>query len=166
MYTIISATNRIGSHTEKMAKVYQTIIKEKGVEALLFSLNNLNVLERNPDFIKAENQYLISTQKFIFIMPEYNGTFPGVLKAMIDISDIKKSWWYKKALLVGISTGRAGNLRGMDQITNVLNHMKVIVHPDKLPISNIDKLMDQAGLITDKNTQLAIDRQIDDFIKF
>ena len=112
MYTIISATNRIGSHTENVARQYQNILKDKDVEAKLFSLRNLNVLERSADFSNAENEFLIPAQKFIFIMPEYNGTFPGVLKAMIDTSDVKKAWWHKKALLVGVSTGRAGNLRG------------------------------------------------------
>ncbi len=166
MYTIISATNRIGSHTEKVAKQYQKLLKGKNIDSKLFSLKNLNVLEKNSDFLQAENEFLIPAQKFIFIMPEYNGTFPGVLKAMIDISDIKKSWWYKKALLVGLSTGRAGNLRGMDQITSVLNYMKMIVHHDKLPISVIDKVMDDDGTIINKNTLQAIDQQLNEFINF
>ena len=166
MYTIISATNRIGSHTEKVAGHYQRILREKGIEAKLFSLKELNVLERNPAFLNAENEFLIPAQKFIFIMPEYNGSFPGVLKAMIDTSDIRKAWWGKKALLTGVSTGRAGNLRGMDHITGVLNYIKMIVHHNKLPISVIDKVMDESGIITNKNTLLAIDQQLDEFINF
>ena len=166
MYTIISATNRIGSHTEKVAKEYQKILACKGVDATIFSLKNLNVLERNTAFIKAENEFLILSQKFIFIIPEYNGSFPGVLKAMIDISDVAKAWWGKKALLTGVSTGRAGNLRGMDQITGSLNYMKVLVHPNKLPISVIDKVMKGEGTITDKNTLLAIEQQLEEFINF
>jgi NAD(P)H-dependent FMN reductase len=166
MYTIISGTNRVGSHTEKIANQYQQILKAKGIETKIFSLKNLNVLEKNPDFNKAEKEFLIPAQKFIFIMPEYNGTYPGVLKAMIDISDLKITWWYKKALLVGISTGRAGNLRGMDHMTAILNHIKMVVHPNKLPISTIDKVMDENGTISNKSTLHAIDMQIDEFINF
>ena len=166
MYTIISGTNRPGSHTEKVAKQYQKIFSAKGIEAKIFSLQNLDVLEKNPDFLKAENEFLVPSQKFIFIIPEYNGSFPGVLKAMIDISDIRKTWWGKKALLTGVSTGRAGNLRGMDQMTGVLNYVRMIVHHNKLPISVIDKVMDESGTITDKNTLLAIDQQVDEFINF
>lgn len=98
-------------------------------------------------------------------MPEYNGTFPGVLKAMIDISDVK-SMGVEKALLTGISTGRAGNLRGMDHITASLQHMNVFVHPNKLPISSIDKVMDDDGIIHNENTLLAVNKQLDEFIKF
>jgi NAD(P)H-dependent FMN reductase len=166
MYIIISGTNRIGSHTEKIANQYQQILKAKGIEAKIFSLKYLNVLEKNPDFNKAEKEFLIPAQKFIFIMPEYNGTYPGVLKAMIDISDLKLSWWYKKVLLTGISTGRAGNLRGMDHMTAILNHIKMIVHPNKLPISTIDKVMDENGTICNKSTLHAIAMQIDEFINF
>ena len=165
MYTIISATNRAGSHTEKVARQYQKILNEKGVVAKIFSLKNLDVLDKNPDFLKAENEFLIPAQKFIFIMPEYNGSFPGVLKAMIDISDIRKAWWGKKALLTGVSTGRAGNLRGMDHITGVLNYIKIVVHPNKLPISVIDKVLDADGTINN-NTLQAIDQQLDEFINF
>jgi len=166
MYTIISGTNRPGSHTEKVARQYQKIFRAKGIEAKIFSLQGLDVLEKNPDFLKAENEFLVPTQKFIFLTPEYNGSFPGVLKAMIDISDIRKTWWGKKALLTGVSTGRAGNLRGMDHLTGVLNYVRMIVHHNKLPISVIDKVMDEGGTITDKNTLLAIDQQVDEFINF
>lgn len=165
MYVIISATNRTNSHTEKVAFQYQKLLKEKGVEANIFSLKGLNVIEANEDFSTAENRYLVPAQKFIFIMPEYNGSFPGVLKAMIDTSDIRKAWWGKKALLTGVSTGRAGNLRGMDHITGVLNYMKMVVHPNKLPISVIDKIMDNTGTLHHE-TLHAIGRQLDEFINF
>ena len=166
MYTIISATNRIGSHTEKVAKQYQEILKAKGIDAKVFSLKDINVSERNADILKAESEFLIPAQKFIFIMPEYNGSFPGVLKSLIDNSDIRKAWWHKKALLTGVSTGRAGNLRGMDHLTGILNYMKMTVHPNKLPISVIDKVMSEDGTIIDKNILLAIDQQLDEFINF
>ena len=166
MYTIISGTNRKGSHTEKVANQYKSILKTKGIDAEIFSLKDIDVLKSNPQFLKIEKELLIPAEKFILIIPEYNGTFPGVLKAMIDISDVKKVWWGKKVLLTGVSTGRAGNLRGMDQITGSLNHMKVIVHHNKLPLSIIDTMMDEHGLINNRNALLAIDEQLNEFIKF
>ena len=166
MYTIISATNRVGSHTEKVANFYQRLLMENGVEAGIFSMVGLNVLEKNPEFTRIEKELLIPTQKFIFIMPEYNGSYPGVLKAMIDITDVKKTWWWKKVLLTGISTGRAGNLRGMDHITGSLHHMNMIVHPNKLPISVIDKVMDAGGVINNQVTIASVKLQLEQFINF
>ena len=166
MYTIISGTNRNDSNTIKVAQYYQQLLKKKDIEANLLSLQGLNVLERNPAFTKIEQEELMPVKKIIFISPEYNGSFPGVLKAMFDISDIKKTWWGKKALLTGVSTGRAGNLRGMEDLTGILHFMKVVVHPNKLPISVVDKLMDENGNLYDAPTIAAIKTQVHEFIEF
>jgi chromate reductase len=166
MYTIISGTNRHGSHSEKVANEYKKFLILKNIEAAVFTLKNIDVLQKNDEFSSIEATLLIPTHKFIFIIPEYNGTFPGVLKAMIDITDIKQTWWWKKALLTGVSTGRAGNLRGMDQITASLQYMNVFVHPNKLPISVIDKVMNEKGVIHNESTLQAINKQLDEFIQF
>ena len=165
MYTIISGTHRIGSHSEKVAAEYRRILQEKNIDATILSLKNMDVLRRTPGFLKIEDEILIPTQKFIFIIPEYNGTFPGVLKAMIDNSDIEKAWYHKKALLTGVSTGRAGNLRGMDHLSASLHYMKMNVHHNKLPISVIDKVMDKNGRLNEETLKV-IDEQISEFINF
>ena len=165
MYTIISGTNRIGSHTEKVAKEYKRILAEKNIDAPVITLLNLNVLHRNSEIIKVEDEVLIPTDKFIFIIPEYNGSYPGVLKALIDNSDIRKVWQFKKALLTGVATGRAGNLRGMDHLSDTLHYLKMNVHYNKLPISVIDKVMDEKGRLNSETLRV-IDFQLDEFIKF
>lgn len=164
MYTIISGTNRAGSNTLKVAKQYQQLLREKGIEAGLLSLENLNVSTRDINFQQLEIDILIPTNYYIFISPEYNGSFPGVLKLLFDTSKIHMIWWHKKALITGVSSGRAGNLRGNDHLASILNYLKITVHPNQLPISSIDKLMDAAGNITDENTLKAIHQQLDSFI--
>ena len=166
MITIISGTNRNGSNTGKVAAQYLQLLRAKGVDAKFVTLEGLDVNERNPVIQQLEKDILIPTDKFIFISPEYNGSIPGVLKSLIDISDIKKVWWGKKALLTGVSTGRAGNLRGMEHLTGILHYVKVHVHPNKLPISVVDKLLNGANLITDTGTLQAIDEQLDEFLAY
>jgi NAD(P)H-dependent FMN reductase len=165
-YTIISGTNRNGSNTLKVARQYREILETRGVEADLVSLEGLNLNEKSEDLTALEKSVLIPTDKFIFVLPEYNGSFPGSLKTMIDLSDIRKVWWGKKAMLTGVSTGRAGNLRGMDHLTGALNYLKVTVHPNKLPISSVDKLLNGKGVITDEPTITAMEQQVDEFINF
>ncbi len=166
MYTIISGTNRADSNTIKIARQYRNFLQLKGIEANFLSLENLDVNQRNATIEHLEKSILIPSEKFIFIAPEYNGSIPGVLKSLIDISDIKNVWKGKKALLTGISTGRAGNLRGMEHLTGVLHYVRVIVHPNKLPISIVDTLLNDKGEITDQNTLKAIDQQLEEFIIF
>ncbi len=166
MYTIISGTNRKGSNTIKIAEQCQQLLMEKGVEVSLVSLVNLDVSKRTEEIKKLERDILIPSEKFIFVSPEYNGSIPGVLKSLIDVSDIEKVWWGKKALLIGVSTGRAGNLRGMEHLTGILNFVKVVVHPNKLPISVVDKVLDKAGRLIEGSTLTAMSIQLEEFILF
>jgi NAD(P)H-dependent FMN reductase len=166
MITIISGTNRKYSNTYKIAKEYQLLLQKKGIETGIFSLEDVNVLQYDDAFEKIENEILIPTTHFIIISPEYNGSFPGVLKLLFDNSRSHEIWFYKKALLTGVATGRAGNLRGMDHLADVLNYIKITVHPNKLPISVVNSVVDKGGKITDKNTLNAINLQLDEFIQW
>jgi NAD(P)H-dependent FMN reductase len=166
MITVISGTNRPGSNTRKVAGIYHELLKNKGETPVFLSLEELTALGRNEVFTHIETEILIPTDKFIFLTPEYNGSFPGVFKLMIDLADVKKAWGNKKAMLTGVANGRAGNLRGMDQLTGVLHHVNMQVMPNKLPISQVNKLLDENGQITDAGTMAAIEKQIDDFLLF
>lgn len=165
MYTIISGTNRVGSHTEKVAKVYQRILKTKNIDASLFTLTDIDLTNKLEDFIQLEKSILVPTKKFLFIIPEYNGSYPGILKMLIDYSDIKNTWHFKKALLTGVASGRAGNLRGMDHLSDTLHYLKMNVYYNKLPISSINKVMDKEGNLNE-DTLKVINTQLDEFISY
>ena len=165
-YIIISGTNRQDSNSYKVALVYHQALAAKKIPSAVLSLENMDLSGRNSEYIKMEKENLLPSEKFIFICPEYNGSIPGVLKTLLDLSDYKKVWWGKKALLTGISTGRSGNVRGMEHLTSILHYLKVVVHPNKLAISSIDKLFKGSQTITDSETLSVINVQIDEFIKF
>jgi chromate reductase len=166
MITIISGSSRQENNTKKVALEYQRILQEKNIDSKLLALDETDMFERNSAFIETEKEILIPAERFIIIMPEYNGSYPGILKLLIDNTDVTKVWWHKKILLTGISTGRAGNLRGMEHLTGSLLHMKMLVHYNRLPISVVNKLMDANGTFTDVSTLTAINNQIDDFLEF
>jgi NAD(P)H-dependent FMN reductase len=164
MITIVSGTNRLGSNTLKVAREYKRLLEEKGKEASIFSLESVDVMSRNADFTKIEEEIIIPSKAFIFIVPEYNGSFPGVLKMLFDNSRSHEIWFNKEALITGNATGRAGNLRGMDHLADILNYLKITVHPNKLPLSTVNKLMDSEGRFIDGSTVQAINKQLDEFL--
>jgi NAD(P)H-dependent FMN reductase len=166
MYLIISGTNRADSYTIKVSRAYQRALAERGIESKILSLEGLDLGLRNSAYEQIETEILIPAKKIIFISPEYNGSIPGVLKSLFDISDISKTWAGKKALLTGVSTGRAGNLRGMEHLTGILHYLRVVVYPNKLPISVVDKLFDPDGRIVDPETIRLIGEQLDEFLAF
>jgi chromate reductase, NAD(P)H dehydrogenase (quinone) len=166
MITIISGTNRNDSMTLRVATHYHRLFTEKGQEAQLVSLEGKAVWDRTPELEQMEELYFIPAQKIVFVLPEYNGSIPGILKLMMDNSDIKKCWWYKKAMLVGVADGRAGNLRGLDHMTNILNYMKMNVLYNKVPLSRINEEISAEGQVLKTATAQTIEQQVEDFIKF
>ncbi len=166
MITIIAGTNRNGSNTKKIAQVYINILQQKNIAAQLLSLDEVNVYEKSAAFTQMENDFLIPIQKFIFVIPEYNGSYSGILKLMLDNSNVKECWANKKALLVGVATGRAGNLRGLEHFTGALMHIKTTVHPNRLPISSVQNILNPSGQIIDEATLKTIQNQIEEFLIF
>ncbi len=166
MITIISGTNRSGSNTKKIALEYQRILEEKGITAGLLSLEGVDVMLNDAAFQQIEDEVIIPTTSFIFIVPEYNGSFPGVLKMLFDTGGSHGIWFHKRALLTGVATGRAGNLRGMDHLADILNYVKITVHPNRLPISGVDKLLSPDGKLVDESTRNSIKQQLDEFLNW
>ncbi len=165
MYTIVAGTNRNGSNTLLVAQEYQQFLQQEHIQSTIFNLEEITSLNRDEHFISLEKKYLSAAEKFIFIIPEYNGAFPGVMKLMIDMTDIRTIWNGKKVLMTGIATGRSGNLRGLDTFTNICNYIKLHVLPNKLPISVINQEL-EFGKFYKPETVQAIREQIKEFISF
>jgi NAD(P)H-dependent FMN reductase len=175
MLTIFHGTARPNSQSRKIANIYDRILGEKNVPHTFFTLENIepkifsdvyNTIPKNPQLINIENQILGPTEKYIFIIPEYNGSFPGMLKGFIDACDVKKCYHNKKGCLVGVSDGRAGNLRGMEHMTNILNHLRMNILHLKLPLSLIDDQLDANEQLTNPEYLKMINTQIDLFLNF
>lgn len=175
MLTVFHATARPGSQSRKIANIYDRILGEKNVPHHFLTLESIepkifsdvyNTIPKNPQLISLEDNLLGPTDKYIFVVPEYNGSFPGMFKAFIDACDIKKCFHQTKACLVGVSDGRAGNLRGMEHLTNILHHMRVNVHYQKLPLSQIDSHLDADGNLTNAEYLKMIHQQIDLFLEY
>ena len=102
MITIISGTNRNDSFTRKVALEYQRFLTELNIESQILSLEEHEAHRRNDAFIKMENGLLKTAERFIFILPEYNGSYPGVLKMMIE--------QYKELFMVNLNIYISNNL--------------------------------------------------------
>jgi len=173
MVTIISATNRPDSSTLKLAQYYQRKLLEKGLRAELLSLTELppNLIEtdlygkRSAGF-KPIQQMVTKTEKFLFVIPEYNGSFPGVLKVFIDACDLPESFYDKKAAITGLSSGKYGNIRGVDHFTGVCHYLHMQVMPLKIHIAAINKEFDEHGNLFKPDTVKYADEQMDKFMRF
>jgi chromate reductase len=180
MITIIQATNRPDSNTEFVSRHIDQWLKERNIgpvghismtdmppEILLASAYEV---ESIPDKLKVmQDQFMVPATKFIWILPEYNGSFPGVLKLFIDAISVRKygeTFRMKKSMLIGIATGRSGNIRGMDHLSGILIHMKSVIYPRLLPVSKVNELMDDQGRINHDPTLRTLDDHLNGFMAF
>jgi chromate reductase, NAD(P)H dehydrogenase (quinone) len=155
----------------KVAKIYSGLLNKRNAENEIMDLtllpDNFIVGElhgkRSERFSEMINRYIASNSVFIFVVPEYNGSFPGVLKLFIDAIH-PKEWSGKYACLVGVSVGRAGNLRGMEHLTGILNYLKMHVYHNRLPISSVDKLLDDSGNFTSEEQIKVCAAQLEGFL--
>lgn len=180
MITVISGTNRLNSEALHFADQYFRLLTQKAEEPVkLLALEQIahdwfhpDMYEKGhqtPSLAALQDEYILPATKFVYVIPEYNGGFPGALKLFIDacsVRDYRANFFGKKAALVGVATGRAGNLRGIDQLTGIMHHVGTIVMPQVLPISSIEKLMDAEGNITDPATLLTMERHAEAFLAF
>ncbi len=174
MITIFHGTARADSNSRKIANFYSELLGKRnithqfftleGVDAEIFSKTFHHTKHPQLDFI--ENGILAPTDKYIFVIPEYHGSFPGMFKGFIDASDVKKCFHNKKACLVGVAEGRAGNLRGMEHLTNIFNHLKMNVLHLKIPISQVHLYLDEAGKFSNEEIEKQIHQQLDLFLEF
>lgn len=173
MVTIISGTNRPNSNTLKVAKYYQKTLSAKGLESGLFSLENLpdnliasDLYGKRTEAFQGIQDMVSRTSKFLFIIPEYNGSFPGVLKTFIDACNFPESFYDKKAALVGISSGKYGNIRGVDHFGGVCSYLHLNVLPLRIHISSIKTELDENGDFIKEDTLKFSHQQMDKFILF
>jgi chromate reductase, NAD(P)H dehydrogenase (quinone) len=169
---VISCTNRPDSNTLKVSRIYEGILKKREIPVKILDFNVLPETiafsetfgKRTPEYAQLISEFISPNRKFIFIVPEYNGSFPGILKTFLD-SIPPREWADKHACLVGISDGRAGNLRGLDHLTGVLNYLKMHVYHNKLPISVIAKVMSPEGIFISEDQLKVCEMQVDGFLK-
>ncbi|MDH5825125.1 NADPH-dependent FMN reductase [Sphingobacterium faecium] len=173
MILIISGTNRPKSKTLKVAQYYQEQLQKKGESCQILPLTDLpadiiisDLYGQRSDRFKNIQQLVSDADKFIFVTPEYNGSIPGVLKTFIDACTFPISFYHKKAALVGISSGRYGNLRGIDHLTGICNYLRMHVLPLKIFLPHIQNEINEENTFIHEETINAIQEQIDELINF
>ncbi len=173
MITIVSGTNRLDSNTLKLARYYQHKLKEKGAGAHILSLADLqadfvsaDMYRKSNDAFRPIQDRITATEKFIFIIPEYNGSFPGILKMFVDACKFPDSFFNKKAALVGLSSGKYGNIRGVDHFTGVCHYVRLHVLPLRIHIPHIFHEFDAAGNLYKEDTVRFTNEQIEEFVRF
>ncbi len=173
MITVVCSTNRKDAVSHTVANAYTNILKSLQVAHQFINLADLpedftfsalyENSGKNEDFNTYRNMMLHS-EKFVFIVPEYNGSFPGVLKAFIDGLQFPDSFAGKKAALVGVSSGIQGAGLALSHLTDIFNYCGTHVLALKPKLMHIEENMSD-GNLSEEYLQL-LEQQVNDLINF
>lgn len=172
--TIICSTNRNNALSRKISDLYQVILQEMNVSSEILDLNNLpddfvaTALYENSGKNKEFNTYrqkMKDAHKMVFIVPEYNGSFPGVLKAFIDGLEYPGTFKNKKCALVGLSAGVQGGGLALSHLTDIFNYCGMNVLALKPKLARIDKTFED-GEIKDPLYNQLLKEQAELLVKF
>lgn len=155
MITVVSGTNRPGSTTLKIAAHYAELLEKLNEEHQVLDLQDLpadftitalyDQHGKNQDFNKLQKK-ITASDKFVFIVPEYNGSFPGVLKAFIDGLEYPGAFQDKKAGIIGLSDGSQGAALAISHLVDIFNYLGMHVLAARPRLAGINNLLSSEGI--------------------
>ncbi len=152
MISIISCTHRANSASLKVSQLVQRELQSLGCNAEIWDLQELppHFLfsemfgARTPEMAAQITRLVENQRQLIWVVPEYNGSFSGITKVLLDAVS-PRIWQNKWCYLVGVSSGAAGNLRGQEHLTGIMHYLKMHVHYHKPKLSSIESSFDESG---------------------
>jgi chromate reductase, NAD(P)H dehydrogenase (quinone) len=174
MTTIISGTNRDQAVSLQIASLYQQLLTERGAPNQLLDLGMLphdfafsalyGQSGKNASFNQFD-QAMRDSDRYVFIIPEYNGSFPGVLKTFIDGLPYPNPMKDKVAALVGLSSGMQGGALALSHFNDILHYLGVETLSLRVKLAAIGKNF-QNGQITNQLYSQLLNTQADKLLAF
>ena len=159
MVTVIAGTNRPNSRTGQIARYYaQTLESEFDTAAQVVELTDLA-----PEFLAGHlhgkalhteifervAQPILASRQLVWIFPEYNNSYPGVLKAFLDAFPFPNPMRGSVSAMVGVSAGTNGGANALAHWADVLNYLGIYVVPQRLRLFGINHNWKQEGGFTE-----------------
>ncbi len=173
--SVVCATNRDGALSRMLANqtasCYNSI---DGVEASVLDMNSLG-----PDFldpkaykepspaVKAVVDEFLACDGACFVIPEYNGSYPGILKLFADMLPYPESFDNRPCAFIGLAAGQFQGLRAVEHFQQVAGYRNAYIYPRRLFIGNSFKQFDFAsGTLTDEELAGRLQKQSEGFVAF
>ena len=161
MILVLAGSTRKESIHRKLARLAVEALQAAGVEAVFADLRDypmpiydgdLEVEQGLPPNAKALKELARQSDGFLFASPEYNGSYPAILKNAIDwVSRPEPGERHlevfagKPAAIVSASPGPGGGRRVLGQLRQLLEMMRVTVIPGDLAIPRANEAFDPNG---------------------
>jgi NAD(P)H-dependent FMN reductase len=172
-FLVISGTNRPGANALRVAKLVESHYLAIGAPVELYSLADLprelfdpsSYATKPASFVPVQEKVVAAAGLHV-ITPEYNGSFPGVLKYFIDMLKFPESFEKKPVAFVGEAAGVWGGLRSVEQLQHIFGYRNAHVFPERVFIAQVHNKLDADGKLTDPMLAKLLDQQVSGFVRF
>lgn len=144
---ILLGTTRPNNKSSLVARFVHNVASEvSGVETFIvdpakfkfpFDGNDEDV--KDPEFTKITAE----ADAFFIVTPEYNNSFPGTLKRMLDSES--SNYVHKPVAVAGVSSGVIGGARVIVQLAPVLRKLGLVYTSKDVYFPEVGKLFDPRG---------------------
>ncbi len=118
-------------------------------------------IENTPDAYKPLTKRMFEANAFIFVSPEYNGSYSSAMKNLLD----HFTKLHHKAIgIVTASPGGMGGIRAAQQMQLLSNALFGICSPYMLLVAGVDKKFDETGILIDEKFENNIHNFITEFL--
>ncbi|HUD07140.1 MAG TPA: NADPH-dependent FMN reductase [Candidatus Saccharimonadales bacterium] len=99
---------------------------------------------------------------FFVVTPEYNHSFPGSLKRLLD-SELE-NYSHKPVALAGASSGGWGGVRAVESLVPSVREMGLVVTSFSIYFPRVQNLFDDQGKLQDEKYRASIKKAYDELI--
>ena len=160
---VILGTTRKGRMSEHAARfVLGEVQKQKGVTSELIDIRSLPLpVDDAGEGVKDAgfSAKINAADALVIVSPEYNHSFPGLLKHVLD--SCLKEYIHKPAGIVGVSAGPFGGTRVIENFLPVLRELGLVAIFWDVNFGNVSKVFDPSGKLLEE----AYVRRTDKFLK-
>ncbi|HYS95855.1 MAG TPA: NADPH-dependent FMN reductase [Chthoniobacterales bacterium] len=163
---VILGTARKGRESEHAAKfVFEQTKKRAGVETefidvrtLPMKLDDAGEQMKDPKFSAT----IEHCDGLIIVTPEYNHSFPGLLKHALDMN--LKEYIHKAVGICGVSAGALGGARVIETLLPVMRELGLVTIFEDVNFGRIGSLFDERGNLLDENFVRRVDTFLNELI--
>lgn len=173
MITVLLGTNRPKSNTARVAEVIMGIYRELGEEPGILDLAELPMETATPEVygakpagLKPMVDQVLGSDGLVLVIPEYNGSYPGILKLFIDTWPYPEAFDRRPVCLVGLASGQFGALRAVEHLQQVFSYRNAHIFPPRVFLAGIHKLLDEKGQFKDAELVERLRKQAAGFLDF
>jgi chromate reductase len=163
---VLAGSLRREAFTVKIAKYVMGLMPDD-FEPKLLDLSGLVMFNQDfdadgltPDAWKVFREEVDAADGVLFVTPEYNRSFPAVLKNALDIGSRppgQNKWNGKPGGLIGVTPGNMFAITGASMLRHTMSFLNIILmnSPEQY-IADVSQILDENGAVTQEYRQKSL----------